>query len=183
MERVLVIVAVALCAAGPAFGDATATFSPQVVNVPAGSLASFEVTVASGVGDFDSADLVIGAADVAGVSFVYSSDWTSAFDTTSLPEYATSTYGYDYLVGVGGSNPTSVGASLLVGTVTFDTTGMAVGDYPVRIDFGLDSGASTLGLGGVGEPVYGVGTIHIPEPASLMLLGMGAVAALRRRRA
>ena len=188
MKSIIAIGAVALFVAVPALGVGTATFIPSDVYVPAGTPAIFDIEITSGVGNFDAADLLIGSDDLAtpvpsitAGDFAYHPDWNAAFASVTTPVYATGMFGYDYFVQVGGGNSTPVGASVMLGTVTLDTTGVPNGDYYVRID--SNDGFSELALAGAGEDLSGYGIIHIPEPGSLALLGLGMVVGLRRRRA
>ena len=171
----------------PALGVGTATFNPPVVNVPAGTPAVFDILITSGVGNFDAADLIIGVDNLGGAVpgitlFEYDPAWVSAFASIiDPPQYGSGTFpAYVDFAYVGGSNQASVGASVMLGSIALDTTGLPNGDYPVRID--SNDGFSELTLGGVGEDLSGYGTIHIPEPGSLALLGLGMVVGLRRRR-
>jgi hypothetical protein len=184
MKSVMTIAAVALMFAGTAFGVGTVTFTDVQNGVTAGTPVILNVTVSStNPNGFDSLDLFLGWAQSKDVSFAFSSAFTTAMSGGSVfgPSYGNGVYTKDVYVG-GANDNGSVGQSLLIGQLTLQTTGLADGTYPV-----LANGAnSMLHLAGADELVndgQGLARIITPEPASLMLLGLGAAATLRRRRA
>lgn len=183
--------AAALALAGDAAQAATATFTPVApTNVLAGTNVVFQVTVAvSSLPGFDAADVVIGSNEATDLAFSYSSQWTSAFSTVTTPTFDNGIYAQD--VFVGGNHSTSVGTSLLLGTVTVNTAGMANGAFQVRIDNSVD-GVSTLAQSGTPEPLNGTGAFTIgPQPVptlgswgimvlSLLVLTAGTLALGKR---
>jgi len=110
---------------------------------------------------FNTADVVIGSHEAANVGFSFSSTWTSAFANVTTPAFDNGFYAQD--VYVGGNISASVGRSLLLGTVTIDTTGMAYGSHDVIINHTFD-GVSTLGLSGTPEALNGLGTFAVTPP-------------------
>jgi hypothetical protein len=168
-----------------AVGDLNGATS-AIAEVNLGVPATFDIGVTSGVGNFNTADLIIGANGIPGIgTFTYNAAWNSAFSQVSTPTYfnAGELVYYQRAVMVGGANAASVGASKALGTLVVPTTGLPLGDYLIKIDSAID-GFSNLGNASVAETISGLGTIRVvPEPASLMLLGLGAAATLRRRRA
>ena len=57
-----------------------------------------------------------------------------------------------------------------------------VGDYRIFVDGELD-GLSELALGAASEHLFGQAIVHVvPEPATVTLMGLGALCLLRRRR-
>ncbi|MFH0980771.1 MAG: PEP-CTERM sorting domain-containing protein [Planctomycetota bacterium] len=181
----------------PAVGVGTATFTavgdlnpatPNIAEVLPNTIAVFSIRISTTNPDgFETADLIIGANGLPGPvdpNFVYDPAWLAAFaSVVSPPIYATGVFGYERLVYVGGGNPTSVGTSLALGTLSLATTGLVVGDTrTVKID-SVQDGFSGLSRLGILEGISGIGTISIvPEPASLALLVLGAGCGLRRRR-
>lgn len=110
----------------------------------------------------------------------YSDDWNAAFSNVSTIAYDVGFYNQD--VYVGGNNSTSVGTSLLLGTIAVGTDGLAAGTYDVTID-GYSDGISVLGLDTATESLSGSGSFTIvPEPMSLLLfLAAGLISSIRRR--
>jgi len=156
-----------------------------------GTQMSFDVTVtAVAPGGFNTADIVIGSDTAADVAFAYSASWLSAFSNVTPITSDTGFYAQD--VYVGGNNAGTVGASLVLGTVTIDTAGMSAGVHHIKVDHVID-GVSTVGLAGVPESLTGIGAFEIAPPIPAMshwgvaILGLAiAVAAtllVRRDRA
>lgn len=133
---------------------AIATFTPVgPTQVPPGTNVVFDVTVSVvTLTEFNTADIIIGSNDAANVGFAYSAAWSAAFANVTSPQFAVGFYDQD--VFVGGNNPTPVGATLLLGTVTLTTTGMTSGTYQVMISNTID-GLSNLGLDGQPESLNG----------------------------
>ena len=158
------------------------SFDPEKASVLPGEAAVFGVTLVSEtLGDIQGADVVLGSDDVP-FGFQYSDEWTSAMGNVS----AITPLGiFPFDLFVGGNNPLEpIGlSSILLGTVTADTTGLAVGQqYSIFVDSSRD-GFSSIGLGTTFDPISGTGLINVvPEPVTLSLLGLGALALLRRRR-
>ena len=157
---------------------AVATFTPVgATTVDAGTPLEFVLSVwVESLGGFNTADIIIGAPGSANVSFAYGSAWLSAFSTVTTPTEDVGFYSQD--VFVGGNNATSVGAGLVVGLVTIDTTGMFGGTYTLKVDAALD-GFSTLGLDGTPEMLNGsisfdvIGTCF-PASSAMVEIGLDA---------
>jgi hypothetical protein len=144
---------------------ATATFTPLgPTQVEIGADMVFEVTVAvTGLSGFNTADVIIGANNVTDLTFAYSAAWLSAFASVTTPQYDIGFY--QQSVFVGGNHPTSVGASLQLGSVTIHTACLPPGDYRIDISNASD-GFSTLGLNGQPEPLNGFATFAVVGPPS-----------------
>ena len=176
MRQCLYAVVIVLALVTTSSFAATATFTPVgPTQVPAGTNVIFDVTVTVGtLSGFDAADVVIGASNAFDLSFAYSAQWTSAFSTVSNPSFDVGFYPQD--VFVGGNNPTSVGTTKLLGTVTVDTTGLVDGVYQLRIDNATDS-VSTLARAGSAEPLNGsvnfiVAAIPVPTAGTWGVVAM-----------
>lgn len=156
------------------------SFDPEKASVLPGEPAVFGVTLVSDtLGDIQGADVVLGSDDVA-FGFQYSDEWGSAMVNVSTPS-PLGIFPFDLFVG--GNGPLPIGlSSILLGTVTVETTGLAEGQYSIFVDSSRD-GFSSIGLGTTFDPISGTGLINVvPEPMTLSLLGLGALALLRRRR-
>jgi hypothetical protein len=106
---------------------------------------------------------VIGIQNGREISFAYSAAWQSAFANVTPPAPDTGFYPQD--VFVGGNNASSVGRTILLGSATIDTTGLAEGPYAVRIDADLrPDRLSALSLAGVREDLSGVGVFAVVCP-------------------
>ncbi|MCP4593615.1 MAG: PEP-CTERM sorting domain-containing protein [bacterium] len=186
MKNLVGIAACALLVAVPAFGDATATFTDVQNDVVAGTDVILDLTVTvGGLAEFDGVDCILGWHQAGDLTFDYSQTFKDNTLIQSGPTYDTLAGFYTNDAKLGGTQfGSAIGSTILVGQATFKTDGLAPGDYLVEINPTEDSGYSAIGLLGNTEPLSGSGFVTvIPEPASLMLLGLGAAVGLRRRRA
>lgn len=165
----------------------------QEVDLSGDTRTTFEVSIASldTMTSFNAFDIVLGSDNLEIVSWAWDS-WSGLFDD---PGYVCSPgpcpwpmgiYSSDLLVGwplLGGQ----LVPPLLLGLLTVDATGLAMGQYTVMVDPGRDGGLSMVGLqGGAFEPLNGIGLVRvIPDPGTLTLLalatmGLGRVATAKR---
>lgn len=140
---------------------ATATFLPVgPTTVPPGTDVRFDVRLSvATIAAFDAADVVIGSPNAANVSLTYSTEWNAAFAHVIAPLQDVGFYAQD--VYASGNNPTSVGASLKLGTITLSTAGLAEGVYTVMISSSTDHGISKLSKGDLRDLVNGAATFII----------------------
>lgn len=179
MKKLVAVLLVLGFGSVSAFGGLV-EFNPGKADVLSGDAAIFDLTIVSDLaGGIDSADVVIGS-DLPMTWVSYDPAWDAAFANT----FAVGPIGiYAIDLFVSSNNPTLVGTPIALGTISVDTTGTMVGErYNVWVDVGVD-GFSGVGGAGVFDGLTGAGEINIvPEPATLGLLGLGALGLLRRRK-
>ncbi|MCH7840883.1 MAG: hypothetical protein IID38_11710 [Planctomycetes bacterium] len=73
---------------------------------------------------------------------------------------------------------------LLLGSLTVDAAGLAIGEYAVIVDPDRDGGLSIVGLrGGAFESLNGMGVVRvIPDPGTLTLLALATMGLGRLKR-
>ncbi len=171
-------------AATSTFG-ATITFAPTNASVTAGTPITTDLELFWAVPVFNShnATILLGSNDATDLSFSIDAAWTAAF--TTVPAVVVEEFGnFAQEVTIRGEGNTLPGSqtSVMVGTLTIDTTGMANGNYSV----GVDDTVSELEIFDeetVYDSISGAFSFTIvPEPATLSLLALGGLAASRRRR-
>lgn len=164
-----------------------ATFSPSPQdNIPEGTATvSMDLTVTAEVlQNFDGADILLNS-DVP-FTFAYSDGFKAAANAFVLDPGVPLNQGIRandlYIAGLA-TTVGALGTSINVGTVTFDSSALTPGTYSILVSSDADNGISFLGRGGATtEGLTGSGSFTvIPEPASLGLLGLGALGLLRRR--
>lgn len=189
MKSFAAYVVVSAFVASSAFGG---TVSFELVGVE-NDIATYNVSVGeAGLPSFDSVNMLLGS-DTPGLNlrFTYDDSDGGFLDTATLPPTAPASYlvrASDLFVGGSNGNNTWQ-APLLVGQMTADVTGLSRGDVLVEVssdferDFGIVPPLSSLTSGSLApEDLYGIVKL-VPEPATLILLGLGGLAVVQRRQA
>jgi hypothetical protein len=140
---------------------ATATFLPLgSTTVPPGTDVKFDVVLSvATISAFDAADMVIGSHQATDVSLAFSAEWDAAFANVIMVSDPLGFYPQD--VFASGNNTVSVGASLKLGTITLNTTGLGEGTYNVMISSAIDRDNSKLSRGDLRDLLSGAATFDI----------------------
>ena len=185
MKKVAAVLAVVFMCSS-AFGG-TVAFDPVggEIDLRTGvTTTTFDVSVATAdqVTSFTSVDIIMGSNDgLMLTDFVLDPGFATffLFNAVDIPA-SPPVYASD--IKAGGFGVAAQSAPILVGTLTVDAAGLAVGDYTIVVDSGQDGGRTKIGLATDIEGLVGSAVVTvIPEPATISLLAFGALAVICRR--
>lgn len=162
----------------------------QEVDLSGDTRTTFEVSIASldTITWFNAFDIVLGSDDLEIFEWKWDT-WSGLFDDPGNVCYPgpcpwpMGIYPSDLLVGwplLGGQ----LAPPLLLGSLTVDAAGLAIGEYAVIVDPDRDGGLSIVGLrGGAFESLNGMGVVRvIPDPGTLTLLALATMGLGRLKR-
>ena len=191
MKKVVAGWMVVACASSHAFGGVI-SFDPVKIEINSSesTIGKFNVSVASMTefgNVFNSFDVVFGSDDVDITGFVFDGGLAAVFgiNGVDVPADPSSAWAHDADIGgfsfTGGTSPV-----FALGSLTFDVGALPNGTYTIEVDPAIDGNRSKLKNSNFPaelELLTGTATINIiPEPATISLLGLAALALVRRRK-
>ena len=152
---------------------------------------TYEVHItASSIDPFNSTDIIFASDDLLFSAWAFSDAFVAATSFRAESDTPNQISGVldEYKVGGVNLGGNLIPVPIMVGTLTIIVPAdLAIGTYNVFVDNAREangvSKVSSSTAGADPDPLFGLGTVNVtPEPTTLVLLGVGAVVALRRRR-
>jgi hypothetical protein len=161
---------------------ATTAHGAQILFTPvewAPGQVSLDITVLSGFEAVDAIDLLIGSDDMPAPFLGWTWDSPFAVEHDAIIDTGLEYYTHDVFLTANNPLPSPATVpNFRMGTLVAPDTGEY---YTIQVDFDLDE-MSRVAMRGEYEPFYYGGQVTIPEPATLALLGGGAIVVVWRRR-
>ncbi len=188
MRKVAAVLSVALFANSYAFGGLV-EFSKGEFDPNNPGLVMLDVTISSNA-LYDFADVLFGSDDVEITDLIFSAEWLAAFSFQA--PFAFNPLGvWSSELFSSSTNAGAVGPVLSMGQLVVDPTGLGLTkeDAGTQLLVFVDNKPvgfvlSQVGVAAATDPLFGIGIINVvPEPASIVLLGLAALALIRRRKA
>jgi hypothetical protein len=124
---------------------------------------------------------------IASINLLTGTIWSGHVSPANVNESAGATNQFDSFSLLTDNAGDYVNANGVLGTAVVSTVNAPLGAYTLRLIGTKDLASDSQFLNGVGDPVsavFATGSLTVtsaPEPASLGLMGLGAIALLRRR--